>query len=48
MPPVFLCAVSSGTTTAIQLAVSYPSKVSGMFLISPLGTEEVRFSCEWP
>lgn len=33
-----------GTIIAVQMAVSYPHKVVGLFLVSPLGTEEVRRS----
>lgn len=31
-----------GTIIGIQLALSFPDKVVGLFLVSPLGTEEVR------
>ncbi|KAH7096386.1 alpha/beta-hydrolase [Auriculariales sp. MPI-PUGE-AT-0066] len=42
LPPVFICALSSGSTTAIQLAVTEPKRVLGMFLFSHMGTEETE------
>lgn len=37
-----LVGISMGTTVALQLAVDYPAKLDGLFLISPLGTEELE------
>ena len=33
--------MSLGTIIALQMAISYPEKVASLFLISPLGLEEV-------
>ena len=33
--------LSMGTITALQVAVWHPERVLGLFLVSPLGLEEV-------
>ncbi|KAK7437943.1 hypothetical protein VKT23_018378 [Stygiomarasmius scandens] len=40
LPPCHIVGLSLGTIIGLQLAVSYPSKVRSLFLMSPLGTEE--------
>ncbi|KZV91495.1 alpha/beta-hydrolase [Exidia glandulosa HHB12029] len=40
LPPCIIFGLSMGTIIGIQLALSYPEKVKGLFLVSPLGSEE--------
>ncbi|EJD43840.1 alpha/beta-hydrolase [Auricularia subglabra TFB-10046 SS5] len=40
LPPCVIFGLSMGTIIGIQLAISYPAKVTGLFMVSPLGTEE--------
>ncbi len=39
-----MAALSMGTIIALQVAVWHPERVLGLFLVSPLGTEEARIS----
>lgn len=41
LPPCFVCAVSMGTIVAVQYATTHPDRVLGLFLLSPICTEEV-------
>lgn len=40
IPSAYLVGLSMGTIIALQVAVTYPERVTGLMLISPLGTEE--------
>ncbi|KAJ7598906.1 Alpha/Beta hydrolase protein [Mycena floridula] len=40
LPSCFIFGMSYGSIVALQLAISYPAKVLGLFLVSPLGREE--------
>ncbi|KZV87143.1 hypothetical protein EXIGLDRAFT_724031, partial [Exidia glandulosa HHB12029] len=40
LPPCTIFALSMGTIIALRLALSFPAKVNGLFLVSPLGGPE--------
>lgn len=42
LPSCIIVGLSMGTIIATQLAVSYPSRVSALFLVSPLGSKETE------
>jgi len=42
LPRCVVLGVTLGAHVALQLALDFPAKVAGLFLISPLQTEEVR------
>ena len=43
LPRCVVLGVTLGAHVALQLALDFPGKVAGLFLISPQQTEEVRF-----
>ncbi|KAH7105148.1 alpha/beta-hydrolase [Auriculariales sp. MPI-PUGE-AT-0066] len=43
LPACIIFGLSLGTIIGLQLALSHPEKVSGLFLVSPLGTEEAEY-----
>ncbi len=43
LPSCHIVGLSMGSIVAISLAVYHSNKVASLFLVSPLGLEEVRF-----